>query len=122
MPNQPINQGLETHIGFQPSGPNGSEDTDHLVINDPPSHAGQHTSEPLIQFKTAAPTLEGDQGPASPQPQFLTVDDLGLESPMQLIGAQDCDEAQPIPTLITFDLDKKEDSKSSDAFDKPVFS
>ena len=124
MANQPIRQGEETHIGFQPNGPNGSADTDHLVIKDLSIAKGPQSSEPLIQFNTAEPIRDSNQESDSEQPQFLAVDDLGLESPIQLIGAQDCDEAQPIPipNLISFDLDAREQPKSSDTSDNPLFS
>lgn len=116
------NQDIETHIGFQPSGSNGSEDTDHLVIKDLSPGPGPQTSEPLIQFKTSEPVMESDQKSDSEQPRFLNMDDLGLESPLELIGAQDCLEAQPIPALIKFDSEAKEPSKTSDSSNNPVFS
>ena len=122
MTNQPIQQGEETHIGFQPNGPNGSTDTDHLVINDSLIARGPQSSEPLIHFKTSEPIRESDQASESEQPQFLAVDDLGLESPIQLIGAEECDTAQPIPNLIQFDLDAREQSKRADTADTPIFS
>ena len=122
MPNQPINQGEATHIGFQPNGPNGSQDTDKLVIKDLSRPKGHQKSEPLIEFKTSEQVIESDQKSHSEPQQFLAVDDMGLESPIQLIGAQECGEAQSIPTPIESNLGAKEKFKNLCSSDNTIFS
>ena len=120
MPDIPTDPSGTTNIGWQHGGTDIHDDNDHLVIDSSYGQAAEPQQPPLISF-TNTPAIPEPEQAESSQPSFLNVDAQGLESPLELFGADEQQVEDDVPPVIWFGEESDLTNEIS-ASDQQVFS